>query len=85
MLSKDGSPPLGAILTKEKLNSSQDLEHLDWQLLYFRIDCFSLPDMLWEKINQPIRFVGETVPVTIETDFGKRDCFIKCRVAGYIA
>ena len=72
------------IISRSKVGDGEELKNMPWSLAYFNEDCFMFPKELWERMSQTIRVYGEIVPVIVDTEFGKKQCFIKVRAAAYL-
>jgi len=83
-LSMEGTDWIGAVITRNKIMSIEQLKGTIWAICYFRKDSFMFPQNLWEKFAEPIKIFGEVVPAPFITEFGKANCFVKARAAAYI-
>lgn len=72
-----------AIIAQSELKKIEKLK-TQWVLVYFKESSFMFPSDLWDRISQKITVYGEIIPANIETEFGKRKCFLKARAAAYL-
>jgi hypothetical protein len=72
------------IVVENRVSNGLELVNQSWALAYFNEDDFMVPKTLWPNFSQKIRVYGEVIPVSIELEYGKRNCFIKARAAAYI-
>ncbi len=83
-LDMEGAQWIPGVICAQQFGTARFLRHRPWVLVYLRSDGFMFPKALWKKIEQPINFFAEVVPVAVNTEIGPRDCFLKIRAAAFV-
>ena len=77
----EGSTWIPASVSEKKPDSFDDLQSMNWVLVYFKNDEFMFPSNQWEKIVNKIDIYCDVVSAQIETEIGRLFCFLKARCA----
>ena len=80
----EGCKWIPAVICNEECDNPKKLNDCYWEYIYLKEDGFLIPYSLWQTINQKITLYVERIPVTMSTDFGKKEYIYIARCAAYV-